>query len=62
MVKRFWACRISDMNKIPGGSIELEFMVSFDKRKDAEKYVEMNGDFYPSSTWTILEVWQKEVK
>lgn len=55
MVKRFWACKVVR-------EVEMEFAVSFDKRKDAERYIKMDGDLYPSSTWTVLEVWQKEVK
>jgi len=61
MVKRFWVCKIRE-EEIPGFSVKLEFAMSFDERKDAEKYIKMDEDLFPSSMWTILEIWQKEVR
>lgn len=61
MVKRFWVCRV-DGEPVLGFDVGMEFMISFNTQKETERYVKMSGELYPSSTLTILEVWQKEVE
>ncbi len=59
MVKKFWACKIVHGPEL-GFEVKTEFVTSFDGLKEAKRYIRMDEDLYPSSVWTIIEIWETE--